>query len=242
MPGSQLIVLFFTVACSCLVNLGAVGAAEGSEGPEPQTIFRYRTRSGRMAYVNGLERVPKRLRGKALPVDLSHVSLNEQLSADLQRAVDEQLETLRSGPGCESLRRLAGRSWWRLAWERHAHLVLLGALLLLFLGLSPYLVRSIGPARWVKMTMVLLPVCALIGIAGTVAGRTSEALRAFRESADPCRGEEAATDRDTPALRVRRVHALQQLQRQLGTAHALRAQQIEQALEQTALPGNAQPE
>jgi hypothetical protein len=222
-PGWRLGVLGLAL-CSIA---GLVRADEG----EVQSIFRYRGRSGRMVYVNGLSRVPERQRGKALPVDLSHVSLNESLSADLQRAVGEQLTDLRAGDYCRTVRGLASRSFWRTAWERQGHLVLLAGLILLFLLFSPYLVRTVGAARWVKLTLVLAPLCLLIGLAGTVAAQTSQSLRALRSRADPCEGGDAGDEVRTPAAGARRIHMLQQLRRQLEAAHELRGVQLERALE-----------
>ena len=50
---------------------------------------------------------------------------------------------------------------------------MIGALLLLFLLASPYLLRTIGAARWTRILIVLLPVCGFLLLTTTVALRTS---------------------------------------------------------------------
>jgi hypothetical protein len=222
------------IALGCLLLTGVVAA---QDPPQLEAIYRYRTRRGRTAYVNGLARVPAYARTRARAVDLSHVSLNEDLAAELQEAVQAQLSELRASGYCASTRALAERSWWHVAWGRHGHWVAIGGLLLLFLLASPYLLRVIGAARWARILLLLVPICGVLVATTTVAVRTSRVMRRLRRAAEPC-GETAHTPpvRSTPGAAARDVYLLESLREQLAAAHRLRGHRLEQFLESEGHP------
>lgn len=196
----------------------------------PQAIYEYLGPQGRRVYVNGIDRVPERYRQRSREVDLSHISLNEKLADDLKEAVDEQLGLLWRSNYCVTARGLAARPWWVVMWSRHSHLIVIGGVLLLFLLVSPFLVRTIGAPRWAKMLMVLLPLLVVLAVGSTVAVSTSHALGRVRQAADPCRPEQFAEVADTPAGQAQRVHLIQHLRQQIAGAGRLRSKRLERSL------------
>lgn len=219
----RLVVLVVLTAGALCSFLGALAQQA------PQAIYEYVGPQGRKVYVNGIDRVPERYRKRSREVDLSHVSLNEELAEDLKEAVDEQLGSLWRSDYCVTARDRAARPWWVVMWSRHSHLIAIGGALLLFLLMSPFLVRSIGAPRWSKMLMVLLPLLALMALGSTVALNTSRALGQVREAADPCRSEQFVGVGDTPAGRAQRVHLIQHLRQQIEKAGHLRSRRIDEA-------------
>lgn len=219
------VVVFVFTTVAALVPWGWALADEA-----PQAIYEYVGPQGRRVYVNGIDRVPERYRKRSREVDLSHISLNEELAEDLKEAVDQQLGLLWRSDYCVTARDLAARPWWAVMWSRHSHLIAIGGVLLLFLLMSPFLVRSIGAPRWTKMLMVLLPLLAVMALGSTVAISTSRALGRVREAANPCRPEQFAEVGDTPAGQAQRVHLVQHLRQQIASAGRLRSERLERSL------------
>lgn len=213
------------------VAAGIASTAVAEDRQQPQAIYRYTNRHGRTVYVNGIERVPPQQRRKARPLDLSHISLNRELGADLKQAVDEQLSWMLDSDYCESLRRRADGPWWRAAWRGNGHLIAIAAVLLAFLIGSPYLIRTIGAPRWGKLLLLLLPLLGFIAISSTVAVKASQSLAQLRTAADPCRHDFYQKPANDPAAQASRLHLVQKLQQQISSAHVLHNKQLQQALE-----------
>ncbi len=82
-----------TIASRALVLLLVLRLGVAS-ADSPQTIYQYSGPQGRPIYVNGLDNVPERYRAKAQRVDLSKVSLNEDVGRDLRKAAEQESERL----------------------------------------------------------------------------------------------------------------------------------------------------
>lgn len=230
--------LVLVLALISIAGVGAVACAEPPIGAqagdgqvtEQQIIYRYTNAQGRTAYVNDLARVPRLRRARARPVDLSQVSLNEKLAAQLEQTVDEQLDRLLKSDYCAEARLGADRGFLRTLWQQQGHWLLASSLLLIFIVASPYLMRTLGPPRWAKLLMVVVPVLGLLAMMGSAAVKTSESLDDLRVAAEPCRRELYGAPPATPAGRAVRRHRLYELRARVEAAHRMRAEQLQRAV------------
>ena len=83
------------LAVAAVLWLGGIAYAQSSP-----VFYSYEADSGRTVYVNRFSMVPPGKRSDARAVDLSHVSLNEELAEDLADAVEDELRYLKESDPC----------------------------------------------------------------------------------------------------------------------------------------------
>ena len=102
------------------VVLVLAGVAQAQSAP---VFYSYTTDSGRTVYVNRFSMVPPEKRSGARAVDLSQVSLHEDLAEDLADAVEDELRYLKESDPCIEARKEESAGAWRqpkISWRRTA--------------------------------------------------------------------------------------------------------------------------
>ena len=199
-----------------------------------QTIYRYINASGRPSFVNELRRVPKAHRAEAKAVDLSRISTNRVLGEELQRAVDESIERLTASGYCLKLRKGARVGWFTLLWRRHGHLLVIAAVVLLLIGVSPWITARMPGPQWGRILLMVLPVLAMLALWTTAVVKTSRSSRLLRKAAAPCRPETYRALPNTPAAQRKRLGMLGRLQADIRDMHKRRNALLDAALEEGA--------
>ena len=99
-----------------VVVLVLAGVAQAQSAP---VFYSYAADSGRTVYVNRFSMVPPEKRSEARAVDLSQVSLNEDLAEELADAVEDELRYLKDSDPCAEARKEESAGAWRHVWRRH---------------------------------------------------------------------------------------------------------------------------
>ncbi len=179
----------------CVVLLTTLLArAQDEEG----AFYAYPGDAGRTVYTNVREAVPLDKRGDMRAIALEQISLNEELAAEMQDVVSEELATLRESEACTEAMVEQQQGPWKHLWRRHgAWIVALGAGLLLLL-VSPWMMR-LGPnGTWPKLLMIGLPALAFTAVLAVASSRANESVQALKGLANFCaegQEEEAASAR-----------------------------------------------
>jgi hypothetical protein len=164
-------------------SLAALLATKVGSGARP-VIYRYVTPQGRTRYTNLLASVPVPQRSAA-EVDLSRVSVNSEVGKDLDRAMAQEHERLAQGPVCQQLRAAAAQSLWRTIWDDHAPLVVIGAVFVVLLLITPAMLERVG-ANWAKAFSMSVSVLAALGLFSYATLRGTDALSQLKAKAAPC--------------------------------------------------------
>ncbi|MCK5796158.1 MAG: hypothetical protein KAI47_03190 [Deltaproteobacteria bacterium] len=226
---------FFWVIVSFLVWFSWPGVIRGASDPQG-TIYRYVNASGRAVFMNDLKRVPERYRATAKPVDLSQVSTNKVLGREIKESVDEEVERLTASGYCFNMRRRAEAGWFRTLWDHYGHLVLLGALVLLLIGGSPWIMARIPAPQWGRFLLFILPVLAMIAIWSTAVVETTRSLQSFRAAAVPCEPSTYRGQPKAPADRRRQIGMLGDLEAKIREMSQKRVRVLDSVLKETEPP------
>lgn len=148
-------------------------------------MYRYLGAHGRVVYTNIEEQVPLAQRDRAT-LDLSHISLNTEVGAEIERRLAEQHAALSKSPYCRELVAASNQSVLERAWQQHQPALLCAGAVLLLLLLSPRMLRQMDASLWSKTLMRAIPVLASVGLVSFIATRTNETLGALRQRAAPC--------------------------------------------------------
>jgi hypothetical protein len=151
----------------------------------PGTVYTYRSPNGRAVYTNVFESVPLAQRAQAR-VDLSRLTLNTSLGADLDAALAARYQMLQASPQCEAAKRELEEPLWRRTWREHRALVVLAGALLMFLVLTPRMLRWGFGAAWVRALSTTLPVLVFVGCLAYALNESNRALQHARARAEPC--------------------------------------------------------
>jgi hypothetical protein len=196
--------------------------ATPAQNSEP-ALYKYRARSGRTTYTNLVENVPVAQRAAA-KVDLSRVSLNTKLGADLDQQLKLQYDKLRESAFCRSIETAIQEPFWRRAWGEHAPLVVCGGAILVFLLITPWMVRRVGGAPWARALSLAIPVLGFAGLMAFVLMKSGRSLSQLRERAAPCdpASWEASTARSDQGLveHMQLLNALKTETKALEQIHA----------------------
>jgi hypothetical protein len=186
-------------------------------------IYRYVTPQGQTRYTNLLASVPV-LQRAAAEVDLSQVSVNTQVGRDLDRVLAQEHERLAQAPSCQQLRAAAAKPLWRAVWDDHGPLVVIGAVFVLLVLITPAMLRRVG-ANWAKAFSMSVSVLAALGLFSYATFRGAQAMSQLKAKAAPCEpGSWGQLAQNEPKV-LDRVKLLQSMQAQ------------QQALEQIAAEG-----
>jgi hypothetical protein len=162
------------------------------EAPRPlagpaaaSSMYRYRTRQGRVVYTNLADSVPTDQEHTA-KLDLSHVSVNSELGAEIDQELKTQYDLLQVGPFCQNMRSELSQPLWQRVWTEHKPLVVCGGAILALLLATPWIVRRVGGAAWAKALQFAIPALAFLGVSTLLLMRAGNALSALRSRAEPC--------------------------------------------------------
>lgn len=184
---------------------------------EPE-LYRYRSASGLMVYTNLAASVPSAQRSNAR-IDLSQVSLNSELGADLDRELAKQHRTLQQSEACMALRAANEEPWWWCAWKEHAPLVVCGGVLLLAVLLTPWMMKRGWGSHWAKVLSTATPVLGFVGLAAFLFLKTSSSMSSRETRAARCESR-AFLGASNLQARAQLVQALQAEQQAIEQIHA----------------------
>jgi hypothetical protein len=123
-------------------------------------------------------------------VDLSHISLNKELAAEIEEQVkryearaaqEREARAERTGRPVLQIdqRDQRGESegvvgWLGRLWRHYDFLIVIAGALLLLLAFTPYVIRRVEPERWVRVLMIVLPLLGSLGILTYAMTRTAQ--------------------------------------------------------------------
>lgn len=194
-----------------------------------QEVWTYRNPQGRVVFVGGESMVPPEHRTEARPLDLSHVSLNQELGSEWNQTIEREHRRLATTDFCAEAVDASSAGPVALAQREHGHLIGIGGVILALLLASPWIARKVGGARWLRTLLFVVPILLLLALLTHVAVRSSEAMAEVRETADLC-------DPDRPDLATTsgaqaRAGVVQRLVARIRQAEERRLQAIDAQLE-----------
>jgi len=189
----------FTVA----VVLVLAGVAQAQSAP---VFYSYTTDSGRTVYVNRFSMVPPEKRSGARAVDLSQVSLHEELAEDLADAVEDELRYLKESDPCIEARKEESAGAWRHIWHRHGPWLLSSFAAILLVMMSPWMIRRTPPGVWSRFLMVALPALAMTALVAVSATRATSSLEAVNELSKLCDANEKEASPQKQLVRLNEMN------------------------------------
>jgi hypothetical protein len=189
----------FTVA----VVLVLAGVAQAQSAP---VFYSYTTDSGRTVYVNRFSMVPPEKRSGARAVDLSQVSLHEELAEDLADAVEDELRYLKESDPCVEARKEESAGAWRHIWHRHGPWLLSSFAAILLVMMSPWMIRRTPPGVWSRFLMVALPALAMTALVAVSATRATSSLEAVNELSKLCDANEKEASPQKQLVRLNEMN------------------------------------
>ena len=199
-----------------------VGIAYAQSAP---VFYSYKADSGRTVYVNRFSMVPPEKRSGARAVDLSRVSLNEELAEDLADAVEDELRYLKESDPCIEARKEESAGAWRHVWRRHGPWLLASSAAFVLLMMSPWMIRRTPAGVWSRFLMVALPALAMTALVAVSATRASSSLDAVEELTKLCDANEKEASPQKQVLRLNEMHTY------IGELYDERFEQIERSME-----------
>ena len=189
----------FTVA----VVLVLAGIAQAQSAP---VFYSYTTDSGRTVYVNRFSMVPPEKRSGARAVDLSQVSLHEELAEDLADAVEDELRYLKESDPCVEARKEESAGAWRHIWHRHGPWLLSSFAAILLVLMSPWMIRRTPPGVWSRFLMVALPALAMTALVAVSTTRATSSLEAVNELSKLCDANEKEASPQKQLVRLNEMN------------------------------------
>ena len=189
----------FTVA----VVLVLAGVAQAQSAP---VFYSYTTDSGRTVYVNRFSMVPPEKRSGARAVDLSQVSLHEELAEDLADAVEDELRYLKESDPCIEARKEESAGAWRHIWHRHGPWLLSSFAAILLVLMSPWMIRRTPPGVWSRFLMVALPALAMTALVAVSATRATSSFEAVNELSKLCDANEKEASPQKQLVRLNEMN------------------------------------
>ncbi len=212
----------------CLLLVGALTAR--ADAGDKKTIYRYVNAEGRLVFVNDLAWVPTQYRPRCQAVDLSTVSTNRALGAELEKAVNAEIARLTASGYCVQLRQSAEAGWLSTLWRRHSRLIVIGGVMLLLLGISPWVTARIPGPQWGKILLVSLPALAMFALWTTAVVKTMRTTRLLREAAAPCQPKTYREVPNTPKAQRQRLGMIGKLKAQITEMRSGRRDRVDAAL------------
>ena len=194
------------------------GLAQAQSAP---VFYSYAADSGRTVYVNRFSMVPPEKRAEARAVDLSQVSLNE----DLADAVEDELRYLKDSDPCVEARKEESAGAWRHVWRRHGPWLLASLAALILVMMTPWMVRRTPPGVWSRLLMVALPALAMTAVLAVSATRATDTLEAVEELTKLCDANEKEASPQKQLVRLNEMHSY------IDKLYKQRYQQIEDVTE-----------
>jgi hypothetical protein len=170
-------------------------------------FYSYEADSGRTVYVNRFSMVPPAKRSEARAVDLSQVSLNEDLAEDLADAVEDELRYLKESDPCNEARKEASLGAWRHVWGRHGPWLLSSLAAFVLLLMSPWMIKRTPPGVWSRFLIVALPALAMTALVAVSATRATRSLEAVEELTKLCDANEKEASPQKQFVRLNDMHS-----------------------------------
>jgi hypothetical protein len=189
------------VALAAILMLAGIAQAQSTP-----VFYSYTSSAGRTVYVNRFSMVPPEKRSEARAVDLSQVSLNEDLADDLADAVEDELRYLKDSDPCIEARKEESAGAWRLIWRRHGPWVLSSLAAIILVMMSPWMVRRTPPGVWSRFLMVALPALAMTALVAVSATRATSSLEAVGELTKLCDANEREASPKKQLMRLNEMH------------------------------------
>jgi hypothetical protein len=181
---------------------------------QPPVFYSYKADSGRTVYVNRFSMVPPEKRSGARAVDLSEVSLNEELAEELADAVEDELRYLKDSDPCIEARKEESAGAWRHIWSRHGPWLLASLAATILVMMSPWMIRRTPPGVWSRFLMVALPALAMTALVAVSATRATSSLEAVGELSKLCDANEKEASPKKQLVRLNEMHSyIEQLYR-----------------------------
>jgi len=208
------------LAVAAVLWLGGVAHAQSSP-----VFYSYTADSGRTVYVNRFSMVPPGKRSGARAVDLSRVSLNEELAEDLAEAVEDELRHLKESDPCIEARQEESAGAWRHVWRRHGPWLLASSAALILLMMSPWMIRRTPAGVWSRFLMMALPALAMAGLLAVSATRANRSLDAVQQLTKLCDANEKEASPAKQVVRLNEMHTY------IGELYSDRFEQIDKITE-----------
>lgn len=165
----------------------SLGRASGRQrdAEQPPVLYRYRNVQGRIVYTNMSASVPLAQRANAR-LDLSRISLNSPLGAELDRRLDAEHARLAEQPRCRQLRSAAATTLLERLWKDHKPLLVFGLAILGFVLVTPWMLRRVGGREWARTLSMAIPALAAAGVFTYAVLESSRTLGSIKALAAPC--------------------------------------------------------
>lgn len=213
--------------CSVVALSGPVAFAEdtptaavdGAGGEFPNTIYRYRNKRGRTVFTNIWDDIPPAHRARAEKVDLSHVTLNPQIGAELDASMQHEFEVLSASPECRQAKEEAAH-WLKPIWDDYGHLIVLGAIMLALLLATPYALKRIDAPVWSRTLTKSFMMLGFVGLFMHTTVSAGKTYKAMKSAAEPCERETWAGLANQKDERPNKVKLLMELQAMIRHAQS----------------------
>ena len=169
-------------------------------------FYSYTADSGRTVYVNRFSMVPPEKRSGARAVDVSQVSLHEDLAEELADAVEDELRYLKESDPCIEARKEESAGAWRHVWRRHGPWLLSSFAAILLVMMSPWMIRRTPPGVWSRFLMVALPALAMTALVAVSATRATSSLEAVSELSKLCDANEKEASPQKQLVRLNEMN------------------------------------
>jgi len=179
------------------------GVARADSAP---VFYSYEGHSGRTVYVNRFSMIPPEKRSEARAVDLSEVSLNQNIAEDLADAVEDELRFLKESDPCAEARKENDAGAWRHIWHRHGPWLLASLAALILVIMSPWMIARTPPGVWSRFLMIALPALAMTALVAISMTRASKSLEAVGELAKLCDANEKEASPAKQVVRLNEMH------------------------------------
>ena len=186
-----------------VVVLVLAGLAHAQHSP---VFYSYKADSGRTVYVNRFSMVPPAKRSSARAVDLSEVSLNEELAEELADAVEDELRYLKESDPCIEARKEESAGAWRHVWRRHGPWLLSSLAAIILVMMSPWMIRRTPPGVWSRFLMIALPALAMAALVAVSATRATSSLEAVEELSKLCDANEKEASPEKQLVRLNEMN------------------------------------
>lgn len=201
---------------------------ESAPAPMPQQLYKYKTKSGRVAYTNILDEVPLDQR-QGHEVDLSHVSLNTEIGNELNQRAQQEREhrQLAATPYCKELKAAATKTELEQLWDDHPIPITCAVLIALLIVMTPTMMRSVHPPEWARVLTKVIPALLLVGGAMYGMQMANKKIAQTRKLLKPCLSETFASLDQSQDPAAERLTLIEQLRRDIERTQTLAGEREE---------------
>jgi hypothetical protein len=172
-------------------------------------IYSYVNDEGRTVYVDHPDKIPAKFRNKHETLNVSHVSLNNEVARDLERQVLKEHKELAASPFCGEAQYRAKQPWWKQMWHSSGYLLLIAFAGIFILGLTPIAIQSFDPSIWTRFMTMAFPSLLVIGVLTYSVVETSRVKEEVTLTASLCDpGQIKTGDQESTQSRIKVVQML----------------------------------